>query len=284
MRSSSAERGVGRLAALLVAAALGSCARTRLPKYEASDWARASVAEGRRLFRAVCIGCHGVDGRANVPAARIYFPRPRNLTRGEYRFRTTASGVIPQRDDLVRTIAMGLPGTAMPAWGPQLDAQQLMSLVLYIETLSPRFQDEDEAIEDDDILVHPGQLHPPPMSSALVARGRGVYQRMKCADCHGEQGRGNGPSSKTTKNQDGTRSDVFDFTYGVFKGGNRAVDIYRTFMTGLDGTPMPSYADSIPDKVDRWALVYYVMSLRRPRGVWFYLLQRPTWRDPADCD
>ena len=267
----------------LVAAVALSCGRAPPLEYEASDWAKASAEEGRLLFRAVCAGCHGQDGRADVPAAKVYFPPPRDLTRGEYRFRTTASGIIPQRDDLVRTIAEGLPGTAMPGWRDQLEARQLMSLVLFIESLSPRFQDEDEEIEEDDILVHMAKLRPPPMTPALTTRGRGVYTEMKCGDCHGERGRGDGPSAKTAKNQDGSKSDVFDFTTGVFKGGDRPVDIYRTFMTGLDGTPMPSYADSIPDEAERWALVFYVMSLRRERGLWFYMTERPTWRDPAQC-
>ena len=30
--------------------------------------------------------------------------------------------------------------------------------------------------------------------------------------------------------------------------------------TGLSGTPMPSYGDSLPE-ADRWALAYYVLSL-----------------------
>jgi hypothetical protein len=37
--------------------------------------------------------------------------------------------------------------------------------------------------------------------------------------------------------------------------------IYLTFTTGLDGTPMPSFADFLPEE-QRWQLVWYVMSLR----------------------
>ncbi len=46
-------------------------------------------------------------------------------------------------------------------------------------------------------------------------------------------------------------------------------DIYRTFMTGLGGTAMPSYADIFgePDgenikEGDAWNLVSYIVSLR----------------------
>jgi hypothetical protein len=37
----------------------------------------------------------------------------------------------------------------------------------------------------------------------------------------------------------------FDFTTGNFKFGNSPADVYRTFNTGLTGTPMPSFSDTI---------------------------------------
>jgi uncharacterized membrane protein len=51
-----------------------------------------------------------------------------------------------------------------------------------------------------------------------------------------------------------------DFTRGLFKTGAEPAGIYRTLVTGLDGTPMPSYADAYgPEEV--WAISYYVRSL-----------------------
>jgi cytochrome c oxidase cbb3-type subunit 2 len=37
-------------------------------------------------------------------------------------------------------------------------------------------------------------------------------------------------------------------------------DIFRTMTTGLSGTPMPSYQQSLPEE-DRWALAYFVLAL-----------------------
>ena len=37
----------------------------------------------------------------------------------------------------------------------------------------------------------------------------------------------------------------FDFTTGAFKFGDTPADVYRTFNTGLNGTPMPSFYDTI---------------------------------------
>ena len=38
-------------------------------------------------------------------------------------------------------------------------------------------------------------------------------------------------------------------------------DIFMRLSTGMDGTPMPSYADTLPEE-DRWALAHYVRSLQ----------------------
>jgi hypothetical protein len=46
----------------------------------------------------------------------------------------------------------------------------------------------------------------------------------------------------------------------TFRGGPAREDIFRTFMTGLNGTPMPSFLNSVKEE-DRWPLVDYVYSL-----------------------
>jgi mono/diheme cytochrome c family protein len=46
-----------------------------------------------------------------------------------------------------------------------------------------------------------------------------------------------------------------------FKCGDTDEDLYRIFMTGLDGTPMPSFADYVtPDQA--WDLVHYLRTLQ----------------------
>jgi mono/diheme cytochrome c family protein len=245
----------------------------------AAAWKAADAGEGGRLFRALCAGCHGRRGDGRGPVAARLDPRPRDLTRGEYRFRSTKSGALPTRDDMLRTLRLGLPGTAMPSWGEQLDARQLRGLVLYLETLSDRFALEER--DEDHVLVEPDDVEEvPEVTPAWLARGAALYVELKCGDCHGPGGRGDGPSAGTQTNSDGTPAHVFDFTAGTFKGGDAPGDVYRTFTTGLDGSPMPAFDASVPKAEDRWALVHFVRSLRRDRGLWYYLSERPTWTDP----
>ncbi len=248
------------------------------PAQVVDPWLDASQADGKRLYRTLCAGCHGVEGQGDGPAAQTMFPRPRDLTAGVYKFRSTASGTLPTRDDMLRTLEQGLPGTEMPSWGPQLKDEQLRSLVLYLERVSPRFSTEPR--QDANVLVDLQSLKAPDATPELLARGEQVYADMKCAACHGERGRGDGEAAKKHTRKTGN-SEVFDFTWGVYKGGATAESLYRTFVTGLDGTPMPSYVDSLPEDSDRWALALYCLSLTRERSLPFYLVERPTWYEPA---
>ena len=245
---------------------------------EASAWKSASAQEGRRLFGATCAGCHGRRGDGQSRVATQMTPRPRDLTRGEYRFRSTVSGALPLRADMLRTLREGLPGTAMPGWKDRLDDGKLRSLVLHLESLSPRFADEQRY--PDDVIAGIDGVELPAAASEASARGRRVYNEAKCGQCHGADGRGDGIAADSHRNSDGTPSHVFDFTWGIYKGGAQTAAIWRTFMTGLDGSPMPAYDQSIADPQDRKALVAYVRSLGRKRGLWFWLRERPTWRDP----
>jgi len=98
-----------------------------------------------------------------------------------------------------------------------------------------------------------------------LARGKQLYADAECLACHGERGRGDGPSAPTLRDNRDLPIAATDLTRPQrFKTGSRPEDIYRTLMTGLAGTPMPSYGDSLePDQA--WDLAYYVLSLSNNR-------------------
>ena len=72
-----------------------------------------------------------------------------------------------------------------------------------------------------------------------------------------------------------------DFTTGIYRSGSRREDLFRVFVTGLDGTPMPSYAGSVPD-ADFMHLVNYLLSLERGRGMWHWMSNPPRWYEPSN--
>jgi cytochrome c oxidase cbb3-type subunit 2 len=210
------------------------------------------ISHGRQVYRARCVGCHGEAGDGNGLAATFLFPRPRDFTVGAFKFRSTPSGSLPTDGDLLRTVTRGVRWTAMPTWHELPDKHRL-AVVSFIKTFSPRFKEE----KPEPPLV----LSDPPKATAeLLARGKEQYQKAKCFQCHGESGKGDGPSADELMDDLKFPIRPADFTRGQFKGGSSVRDIYRTMTSGLDGTPMPSFADSMTDE-ERWAISYYVLSL-----------------------
>ena len=102
----------------------------------------------------------------------------------------------------------------------------------------------------------------PDVTSDRVKAGREVYNRIQCWKCHGAEGKGNGPSASTLQDDLGRPIQAYNFAEGGrFKCGSTDQDLYKIFMTGLDGTPMPSFSDNIkPDEA--WDLVFYLRSLQ----------------------
>jgi len=213
------------------------------------------ASRGKTLYQRFCVGCHGEHGDGRGENAAHVDPRPRDFTAGTFKCRSTPSGSIPLDDDLFNTIGRGLYSTAMPAWVP-LTRQQRADLVAYIKSFSSRFHEEKPKA--------PLEIPPEtPLSQESIDRGRELYQTViKCSLCHGKEGRGDGPSAVTMTDSKGLPIAPFDFTSSArFKCGASNEDLYRVLMTGLDGSPMASFSNSLkPEQV--WDLIHYVRTFR----------------------
>lgn len=243
-------RGLLSLACLLVWAA-GALAQGK-PQENTEN-----VAKGKEVYLKRCSFCHGLKGKGDGPVADTLHPRPRDFTSGLYKFRTTESGEVPLDEDLFRSLTKGLPGTAMQSFAaiPEMERWQV---IYYLKKLAPDFFDPKEK----PLAAKLGSPLSP--SEELIVKGKGVYQKAKCWQCHGQEGRGDGPSASELEDEWGNRILPADLTKGwQYRGGSSVEDIYRTFTTGLNGTPMPSYSDTIAEE-ERWALAYYVSSIARP--------------------
>ena len=203
------------------------------------------LSQGRRVYEANCAICHGPDGDGRGHAAHHFQSPPRDLTTGRYKVRSTPSGQVPTDEDLRRSIVTGLPGTGMV---PQdhLSEAEVTAVLAYVKSLSPRFGGPPPRP-----LAIPAE---PPRPADALARGRHAYAKGECAECHGPDGRGDGPSAKDLKVKPA------DLHRRPFKTGDSPRDVVRTLLTGMDGTPMPSYHLVIDDD-DLWALAWYLESL-----------------------
>ncbi len=226
--------------------------------------------DGGRLYREFCATCHGEEGDGRGPSARFVEPPPRDLREGAFRFISTEPDEPPALDDIVRTVRVGLAGTSMPPWAGVLNEAEIQAVSAFVLSMRPP---SDEAPEP--VVVPP----PTPARPGARARGAAEYRRLGCVQCHGEQGRGDGPSTRLEpglKDEAGRPCPPTDLTQGWFKGGSDAATVVDAVVRGRPGTPMPSYAGAAsPEQL--WDLARFVLSLSE-RGLGDYLLVDPAGR------
>ncbi|MFN2384577.1 MAG: c-type cytochrome [Gemmatimonadota bacterium] len=252
---------MSRLAAVALVAALtaaGILAARPLGAQETPD-VEAGAGGARQTYARWCAGCHGDDGAGDGPAARYMLPRPRDFTTGLYQIRSTPSGALPLDSDILAVIAGGMPGTAMPGWKQTLSGAEMEGLVEYLKTFSPFF-----ASQEPPAAVTVGDV--PGVSEEALAEGRATYEKIECWKCHGQAGRGDGPSAPTLEDEDDHPVRAADLTENwLFNGGGSVEAIYTRLLTGLSGTPMPSFADLVDAEVvteeQLWNVAHYVRSL-----------------------
>jgi mono/diheme cytochrome c family protein len=209
-------------------------------------------------YRRYCVGCHGDLGDGNGEVAQWLdppmWPKPRDFQLGIFKCRSTPTGTLPTDQDLFDTIGRGLDRSAMPIWNVFTN-QQRADLVAWVKHFSPRFVSEKPGT--------PIQIPPEPeVTPDRLKAGQDVFARVQCWKCHGVTGEANGPSASTLTDDLGRPIAAFNFTDGTRpKCGSTDEDIYRIFMTGLDGTPMPSFADNLKQD-EAWDLVFYLRSLQ----------------------
>lgn len=218
------------------------------------------VRSGREAFVNRCSGCHGQNGDGNGPAATMLNPRPRNLLEGSFKFRSTPSGVLPTVEDLLRTLEQGIPGSAMPSFSDLASAEKL-ALVAYIRSLRPEFRESRAEQVSINLPPVPREMLATKAELLKAARKGQVHFKLACVNCHGESGRGDGPSAAELTDSDNQPIRPANLRLPRIKSGVTARDLFRAISTGLDGSPMPGF-ESLFNETQRWELVAYVFALR----------------------
>jgi cytochrome c oxidase cbb3-type subunit 2 len=218
------------------------------------DGVTGHAARGKPLYHRYCAGCHGDDGDARGENAQWIDPKPRDFTMGVFKCRSTPTGTLPTDEDLFNAITRGFVTTNMPPWVP-LTPQNRADLVAYIKTFSPKWKTGKAGTP---IAIPPE----PPLAIESILHGRQLYQKMECWKCHGSQGHADGPSSATLTDNKDLPIRAYDFASGSrFMCGVTNHDLYKIFMTGLDGSPMPSFAEDIKP-AEAWDLVHFLRTMQ----------------------
>jgi cbb3-type cytochrome oxidase cytochrome c subunit len=171
--------------------------------------------EGERLMQQNCQSCHGRDADGKGPGAAGLQPKPRDLASHEY---TTAR--------LSRVLWNGVAGTAMPAWRDFSDADR------------SRLAAQVRALHD----ARPE----PDIPASTLELGRTVYKD-RCAQCHGENGGGDGSAAKEQR-----------IAPADFRTGRPSIAASLSAVRdGVPGTPMAPWSGKLSE-AEVSAVAYYV--------------------------
>ena len=271
-----------------------------------------ALARGGVLYRRWCAECHGPTGAGDGAHAILASAMPRDYRRGVFKFVTAfppgtpRKGELgkPRKDDLVRTIRTGIPGSMMPPFA-QLSAAEVDDLASYVIHLSVRGEAEfDWIAKVIQITQDPGETDPeytaefgaqvlarqvlvtlgnwgradanvipvPPENTptptdrlASAARGFRLFAGT-CASCHQDYGR----AQQLKFDVWGTVVQPRNLTLGVYRGGRRPEDLYARVYAGIYASTMPdSKAKAGPMTADKpdaiWDTVHFLQVLADPR-------------------
>jgi cytochrome c oxidase cbb3-type subunit I/II len=148
---------------------------------------------GKMEFTQLCLACHGCSGNAQGPYARHVVTQPANLHERIATFQNNAYHIW--------RVSEGVPGTAMPAWALSLNKTQIMLVAIYEQSFvfgSARTISGDISDMEGDYYANT-VLNAPPIAGTMqdFENGKNIFN-LYCAQCHGQDGQGDGPASIKT--------------------------------------------------------------------------------------
>jgi mono/diheme cytochrome c family protein len=250
------------LAVLLVLSGVGAArgAETNAAPFQPVLPDPALFLAGRYVFQNNCVVCHGRFGDGRGELAPTLKPPPRNFNHGVFKFRSTPAGSLPTNDDLARIVRQGLGGTAMPIFA-QLPERDVRAVVEYLKSFSARWKNPSNYQPALAVPEKPAWLEAEAKASQHAARGKTLFATT-CAPCHGNDGSGNGPSAATLRDSWDQPISPRDLGKDALRAGSEPEQIFRTLITGLDGTPMASFLETTSPE-QRWELIAFLLELRR---------------------
>ena len=204
-----------------------------------------ALARGRDIYARYCAVCHGDRGQGAVWAGSNMQRPPRNFTSPQ------AAGDLP-RGRMIASVTRGRPGTAMSAFGSQLNQGDIQAVVDYIRTefMMPAIEGFSgtrahagrDGPEGGAVSYEANMQAPLPKGlKANVSRGRRFYLA-NCATCHGDKGDGQGPRAYFI------RPRPRNFLEPGAQGRLNRPALFAAISLGKVGTEMPAWSKVLSDQ------------------------------------
>lgn len=123
--------GVPSIAGDKPAPAVLGAAVIRSPVSGAGTAAPEAATRGRAVFASHCVQCHGDSGKGDGRIARLYNPKPSDLT--------ASTQTDSYKADIIRKGGASVGRSMiMPAWGNELSDSEISDVVAYLRQIGPR--------------------------------------------------------------------------------------------------------------------------------------------------
>ena len=172
----------GRVMRAAVAARSAACsASPRAGARRATQ--RGAARRGRaRSTRRYCVGCHGAAGDGTGPRRAMLITKPRDFTKGVFKFRSTPSGTLPTDEDLYRSSAAACTAPRCRS-GRCSSERERWAVVAYVKGFYPEWAERGAGHAD---------LIPPPPADARQRPRRwraaaSSTRMLECSACHGDE-------------------------------------------------------------------------------------------------
>lgn len=205
-----------------------------------------TVKEGGEIYIKNCFLCHGdlLDGKGVF--GESFFPAPANFIQKNSITSKTPAYAFWR----VMKGGKGLPekfapwDSAMPTWEGVLKEDEVWKVLHYINaTVKERRQGPSENQEPS------------------LERGKKIYLK-KCAFCHGDKGKGDGPSADYSlpmpRNLTKGHIKIRSTSFGKIPTDE---DLFKTISRGMRGTTMPGWKHL--SESDRQSLILFIKSLSK---------------------
>ncbi|MCB9638091.1 MAG: cytochrome c [Myxococcales bacterium] len=216
--------------------------------------------QGQRVFlKQGCNACHSVDGKRSIgPTMKGLYGSTITLQDGR-KLLVTEKVLRTSILDPGRYLVLGFP-PVMPTYRSHIQEPDTSALIAYLVTLGVKKPKKPVPSAPPAL---PGAApsapsqSPPLPKEVLRQRGRQLFLANACWSCHGMEADGKGPSAKELNIKPA------NLHAKHYKCGDRAKDVFFYLTNGSHNpeSAMISYA-YIPAS-DRWALAYYLLSLKK---------------------
>jgi mono/diheme cytochrome c family protein len=206
-------------------------------------WTAVGLQEGKEIYVANCLTCHGCAGNGLGSYAGTLIVTPADFKQDPIRN-------MPD-DQWFWHVSEGIQGTVMPPWKESLAQDQRWKVIRYVQQIfaRPVMHDPDEGDPSGD---YAGLNNPIEKTVENLDQGKTIFTR-ECMVCHGDAGRGNGPYRAYL--QPGP-PDFGDGSYGDYTDA----DYFWRISEGVPWTAMPSWKVEYLEE-ERWKLVYYIRTI-----------------------